>query len=92
MATVDGIEFTVSISSPASPTPNARGWTRRRSGLARSETRAAPRDIGGEQVIEHGLRHLAWLAVDDRSFARELDEGWATLLAANAPERFRNLG
>src|SRR6187455_1470936 len=36
-----------------------------RADLARSEATAAPRDIAVTAVIEHGLRHLAWLAEDD---------------------------
>jgi hypothetical protein len=63
-----------------------------RAELARSEARAAPRDVGDAQVIEHGLRHLAWLAVDDPVVRRELDQGWAAVLAAYTPEPFRNLG
>ena len=63
-----------------------------RSVLARSEATAAPRSIGHEQVIEHGLRHMAWLAADDPVVARELSPGWRTILASYAAEPFRALG
>src|SRR3954469_6235807 len=36
-----------------------------RAELARSTATAAPRAIASSAVVEHGLRHLAWLAKDD---------------------------
>jgi hypothetical protein len=63
-----------------------------RADLARSEATAAPRRIAHEQVIEHGLRHLAWLASDDPIVSAELAGPWQTVLAAYVPEPFRNLG
>jgi hypothetical protein len=60
--------------------------------LARSEATAAPRDIAHEQVLEHGLRHLAWLAEDDPVVRTELDAGWHAALGVYAPEPFRALG
>ena len=63
-----------------------------RAELARSEATAAPRDIAVSAVVEHGLRHLAWLAKDDPVVARELPPGWIPLLAAYVPEPFRALG
>lgn len=63
-----------------------------RADLARSEATAAPRVIAHEQVVEHGLRHMAWLSVDDPIVAAELSGGWRAALAAYVPEPFRNLG
>jgi hypothetical protein len=63
-----------------------------RADLARSEATAAPRAIAHEQVVEHGLRHLAWLAVDDPVVNAELPEPWHRALAPYVPEPFRNLG
>jgi hypothetical protein len=63
-----------------------------RSELARGEATAAPRAIASAQVVEHGLRHMAWLAQDDPTVAAELPAGWRTLLAEYVPEPFRNLG
>jgi hypothetical protein len=63
-----------------------------RAGLARSEATAAPRSIAHDQVVEHGLRHMAWLAVDDPIVASELSGAWRAALAGYVPEPFRNLG
>jgi hypothetical protein len=63
-----------------------------RTELARSEATAAPRDIATSAVVEHGLRHLAWLAKDDPVVAAELPPAWRPLLADYVPEPFRNLG
>lgn len=63
-----------------------------RTELARSEAVSAPADIAVAQVVEHGLRHLAWLAHDDAVVRSQLDEGWIELLSAYRPEPFRNLG
>jgi len=63
-----------------------------RAELARSEATVAPREIAVEAVVEHGLRHLAWLADDDPVVAATLPEGWRTILAAYLPEPFRALG
>jgi hypothetical protein len=62
-----------------------------RADLARSEATAAPAAIGHAQVLEHGLRHLAWLAVDDPAVAAELSDGWRHALAGYVPEPFRSL-
>lgn len=63
-----------------------------RTTLARGKAAAAPRAIATTQVVEHGLRHMAWLAVDDPVVAAELPPGWRTLLATYVPEPFRNQG
>jgi len=63
-----------------------------RSELARGEATAAPRSIATAQVVEHGLRHMAWLAQDDPVVAAGLPAGWRTLLSDYVPEPFRNLG
>jgi hypothetical protein len=60
--------------------------------LARSQATAAPRDIATDQVVEHALRHLAWLVEDDPVVRAELPTGWRSALAAYVPEPFRNLG
>ena len=63
-----------------------------RARLARSEATAAPREIAHAQVVEHGLRHLAWLVHDDPVVARELSAAWSAALADYDPEPFRALG
>jgi hypothetical protein len=63
-----------------------------RAALARSEATAAPKDIAYTQVVEHGLRHLAWLAKEDPVVSHELSPAWKQVLASYVPEPFRNLG
>ena len=63
-----------------------------RSELARGTATAAPRAIASASVIEHGLRHMAWLAKEDPIVAAELSDAWRGVLATYVPEPFRNLG
>ncbi|MFL5727670.1 MAG: hypothetical protein ACJ77F_15160 [Chloroflexota bacterium] len=63
-----------------------------RAELARSEATAAPHEIAYDQVVEHGIRHLAWLVADDPVVAGELSEAWRRVLANYVPEPFRVLG
>jgi hypothetical protein len=62
-----------------------------RAELARSEATSAPDAIAWAQVVEHGLRHLAWLVTDDPVVRTELGGAWAHALAGYTPEPFRNL-
>jgi hypothetical protein len=59
--------------------------------LARGEATAAPREVAAAPVIEHGLRHLAWLARDDAAVAQALPPGWLAALGGYIPEPFRHL-
>jgi hypothetical protein len=76
--------------------PEARGSMESapvgRSELARSQATAAPEQIAYQQVLEHGLRHLAWLAREDVVVAAELTPGWHAALSGYVPEPFRSLG
>ncbi len=63
-----------------------------RTELARGDATAAPHEIATTQVVEHGLRHMAWLAQDDPVVAAGLPAGWRQLLVGYVPEPFRNLG
>jgi hypothetical protein len=62
-----------------------------RADLARSSATHAPTSVATAQVVEHGLRHLAWLVRDDPVVATELQGGWARVLEGYVPEPFRNL-
>jgi hypothetical protein len=62
-----------------------------RSELARSAATSAPATIAHGQVLEHGLRHLAWLAEDDGVVAGRLSPAWRRAMADYVPEPFRSL-
>ena len=62
-----------------------------RSDLARGDATTPPRDIGVLQVIEHALRHLSWLVVDDPAIGEALPD-WRPILDRYQPEPFRALG
>ena len=62
-----------------------------RAELARGDATAPPTAIDITQVLEHALRHLAWLLADDPAIAAALP-GWSDLLESYVPEPFRALG
>jgi hypothetical protein len=57
--------------------------------LARGSATGAPAAIGLDQVVEHALRHLAWLRRDDGEIRAALPTGWAEVLEGYPPEPFR---
>ncbi|HVH64012.1 MAG TPA: hypothetical protein VNA65_10470 [Candidatus Dormibacteraeota bacterium] len=61
-----------------------------RAALARGEAMSAPKAIGVEAVLEHAMRHLAWLINDDAAVTQALPE-WREVLAQFEPEPFRAL-
>lgn len=63
-----------------------------RAELARSGASAAPASIATSAVLEHAIRHLAWLAQDDPAVQAALSGEWRDVLAGYVPEPFRNLG
>lgn len=62
-----------------------------RAELARGDATAPPVAIGVAQVLEHALRHLAWLLRDDPAIAAAVG-GWEAVLADYLPEPFRAFG
>jgi hypothetical protein len=62
-----------------------------RAELARGDAGTAPATIATAQVVEHGLRHLAWLVKDDQVVAGRLAGGWRAILTGYLPEPFRHL-
>jgi hypothetical protein len=62
-----------------------------RTELARNTADAAPEQVAYQQVLEHALRHLAWLVEDDPVVSETLDETWRRHLAPYVPEPFRVL-
>lgn len=59
--------------------------------LARSAATEAARSVAASQVIEHGLRHLSWLARDDDVVKGLLSDDWKSVLEGYLPEPFRHL-
>ena len=62
----------------------------KRSDLARGAATAPPDSITVNAVLEHAVRHLAWLNREDPAIAAELGE-WSGTLDKYAPEPFRAL-
>lgn len=71
--------------------PHLVGLPISRIGLARSGATSAAKTIASAQVLEHGLRHLAWLAREDEVVIATLSPEWKRVLAEYMPEPFRNL-
>jgi hypothetical protein len=71
--------------------PDLEGIPITRAELARGGATSAPSSIGSAEVLEHGLRHLSWLAGDDEVVRTTLSEDWKTVLRDYVPEPFRNL-
>jgi hypothetical protein len=61
-----------------------------RSDLARGAATAPPDSITVNAVLEHAVRHLAWLNREDPAIAAELAE-WSGVLGSYVPEPFRAL-
>jgi hypothetical protein len=59
--------------------------------LARGDVAAPPPTIAVGQVLEHALRHLAWLTKEDEVIRRALP-AWSGVLESYVPEPFRALG
>jgi hypothetical protein len=62
-----------------------------RTELARGGPTAGPSDVHISQVVEHGLRHLAWLVAEDDAIHDAL-AAWAGPLGEYRPEPFRAFG
>jgi hypothetical protein len=71
--------------------PHLVGIPISRAELVRSEATSAAKTIAAAQVLEHGLRHLAWLAKEDPVVIATLNDDWKRVLADYRPEPFRNL-
>ena len=81
------------VDAPAAPSPSdaMRAVPVVRTDLARGAATAPPKEIGVLQVIEHALRHLSWLVIDDPAISEALPD-WRPILADYQPEPFRALG
>ena len=79
------------VPADADPPPSWQVAEVERSELARGDATAPPSSIGVMQVLEHALRHLAWLRKDDPVIAGLLGD-WSDALSSYVPEPFRALG
>ena len=78
------------VEEPERLNPNLTSEPIVRHDLARGDATSPPAAIEVTQVLEHALRHLAWLLLDDRAIAAALP-GWTELLVDYLPEPFREL-
>jgi hypothetical protein len=62
-----------------------------RAELARGRATGPPEQVHLSQVVEHGLRHLAWLVREDDTIHQALAR-WSRALSEYAPEPFRAFG
>jgi hypothetical protein len=84
------ITYIVIVGPADALAPMLRRVTVGRHELARGSAKRAPEAIDLMQVVEHGLRHLAWLQKDDPVIGEHLSETWVTLLRDYPPEPFRS--
>jgi len=63
-----------------------------RAELARNSATEAAKSISANQVVEHALRHMAWLSQDGAAVKAALSPAWLALLAGYVPEPFRHIG
>ena len=61
----------------------------RRRELARGGATQPPVSVDVDQVLEHALRHLAWLHQEDRAVRSAMEPGWRDRLRGYRPEPFR---
>lgn len=76
---------------PDYATGQMEGESVERAALARGDASEAPASIAYRQVLEHALRHLAWLAADDDVVKATLLPEWHATLTAYVPEPFQQL-
>ena len=62
-----------------------------RAELARGRATGPPPQVRLSQVVEHGLRHLAWLLRGDEAIHQALAD-WSRALSEYEPEPFRAFG
>jgi hypothetical protein len=85
------LTFLVIIEPPAELPAGYREEPITRSELARGRPLGPPAEVHLSQVVEHGLRHLAWLAGDDPA-VREALPDWVDALSEYGGEPFRAFG
>jgi hypothetical protein len=85
------LTFLVVIEPPDELPPKCEAAQVTRAELARGRAKVAPTTVHLSQVVEHGLRHLAWLVHEDEAIHEAL-RPWSAALLAYEPEPFRAFG
>ncbi len=85
------LTFLVVIDPPTSLPSSCEVEQVTRAELARGRATGAPASVHLSQVVEHGLRHLAWLVAQDDAIHETLSP-WTAALGDYAPEPFRAFG
>lgn len=85
------LSFLVVIETPAQLPDTYEVELVSRTELARGHAVGPPPSVHVSQVVEHGLRHLAWLVQEDEAIHDALP-GWSRALAAYRAEPFRAFG
>jgi hypothetical protein len=85
------LTFLVVVDEPAELPASCEVEQVSRAELARGRATGAPATVHLSQVVEHGLRHLAWLVHEDEAIHDALAP-WAEALADYGPEPFRAFG
>jgi hypothetical protein len=91
---VDNEVLLTYLAAVAPETPLPPDWETAEIGhvdLARGGATTPPPVIGVGQVLEHALRHMAWLIKEDEGIRAALP-GWQAALHGYVPEPFRALG
>lgn len=83
------LSFLVVIGADQAPDLEAVPITRAE--LARNTATEAAKGVSWNQVVEHALRHMAWLAQDDPAVKAALSPAWLAELSGYVPEPFRHL-
>lgn len=85
------LTFLVVIDAPADLPAGIENASVVRTDLVRGHATGAPTGVHISHVVEHGLRHLAWLLREDEAIRAALP-AWVDALADYAPEPFRAFG
>lgn len=85
------LTFLVAVEPPARVPEGCFVELVSRAELARGRATGPPPQVHLSQVVEHGLRHLAWLVREDDAIQAALPD-WAAVLGPYDPEPFRAFG
>jgi hypothetical protein len=85
------LTFLVAVEPPSEVPGTFEDELVSRAELARGRAIGPPPQVHLSQVVEHGLRHLAWLVREDDAIHEAL-AGWSQALRGYEPEPFRAFG